>query len=214
MNLSKLTLNLKNRQVRNEINSPYELHRTLTKAFVLNGVLEENRILFRIESAKKMGFSAGKEVLVQSRTVEPDWRNLSIPDDYFLSPPQTKQIDLTKLDSGFYQFKLIANPTVKKNGRRVGLYSEDEHNEWLKRKGTQHGFEPVYINCSDFEIGSKTKTEDPKNELKKSDIYHIGVTFEGILKIIDSGKVISSLHSGIGSAKAFGFGLLTIARVG
>lgn len=212
MNLSKLTLNLRCSQVRAEIAKPYEMHRSLLKAFTQNGNLAQNRILFRIESPEQNNISAGIDVLVQSQNLEPDWNNLTVKENYFLIAPQTKKVNITTLPKGLYKFKLVANPTIKRNGKRFGLYKEEEQIQWFKRNGLQHGFEPVFLNCSDFTIGSKSKTFKMKDEILKSEIYHYGVSFQGILRVSDSDKIIKALQSGIGSAKAFGFGLLTIAR--
>ena len=214
MYLSKLTLNLYNKQARREIASPYEMHRTLAKAFAQNGDFAGNRMLFRIEAPQNNSISSGIDVIVQSRNIDPVWDNLTVKGDYFLNEPQTKKVNLGNLPVGIYKFRLIANPTIKKNGKRFGLYKEEEQLDWLKRKGRQHGFEPVFVNCSGFTIGSKSKTNKmEQDKAKKSDIYHFGVTFEGVIKINDASKAIEALLSGIGSAKAFGFGLLTVARI-
>ncbi len=210
MYLSKLTLNVRNRQVRSEVASPYEMHRTLAKAFPFS---EDNRILFRIEVSKNMGISSGLTVLVQSSSIEPKWEDLTISSDYFLTEPQTKKVNLKPVSPGIYKFKLIANPTVKRNGKRYGLYKEEDQIEWFKRKAKLHGFEPLFINCSGFTIGSKAKTAKMIGESHKFNIYHFGVSYEGVLKITNPDKMHGALISGIGSAKAFGFGLLTIARV-
>jgi CRISPR system Cascade subunit CasE len=39
------------------------------------------------------------------------------------------------------------------------------------------------------------------------------VVFDGMLEVSDPGRLRSALRHGIGSAKAFGFGLLSLARV-
>lgn len=213
MYLSKLTLNLRNRQVRSEITSPYEMHRTISKAFASNDSATDNRMLFRIESNPKNNISSGINVLVQSSDTEPDWSKLTVDENYFLAEPLTKYVDLSKLASGLYKFKLIANPTIKRNGKRFGLYKEEEQIEWFKRKGEHHGFEPIYLHCSDFTIGNKSKTANMKEDVNKSDIYHLGVSYEGVLKVTNPEEVIKAMLAGIGSAKAFGFGLLTIAIV-
>lgn len=215
MYLSKLTLNLRNHQVRSEIASPYEMHRTLLKAYVKNEATTENRILFRIEPPQNRNISAGVNILVQSNTIEPNWNNiLSINQNYFLTEPKTKKVELKYLHLGLYKFKTTVNPTIKRNHKRYGLYKEEEQIAWLVRKGENHGFIPILTHCNSFTIGNKTKTSNAKNNpIRKSDIYHLGVNYEGILNITNSQKFLDALASGIGSAKAFGFGLLTISKI-
>ena len=43
--------------------------------------------------------------------------------------------------------------------------------------------------------------------------YHGGVQFRGILEVTDPERFIETYHSGIGSAKSFGFGLLLLAPI-
>ncbi len=43
--------------------------------------------------------------------------------------------------------------------------------------------------------------------------YHGGVQFRGILEVTDQERFVDSYHSGIGSAKGFGFGLLLLAPI-
>jgi len=211
MYLSKLTLNLRNKQVRYELNNPYEMHRTLLKAFTENDVVKD-KILFRIEPVYNSHLLIA-EVLVQNNKVEPQWENLTVKENYFFCQPQTKKINFTQIQPNFYKFKLKANATVKRNGKRYALYKEEQQIEWLKRKGLLYGFEPIYVNCSSFTIGSVSKTKNAKSiNLKKSDIYHFGVNYIGIIKVTNASKFIEAISSGIGPAKAFGFGMLTIAK--
>lgn len=214
MFISKLTLNLLNRQVRSEINSPYQMHRTLLKAFTSNDKILTSRLLFRIENITKNSISNGIDVIVQNLDQKPDWSKLTVSDDYLINEPLTKEFDFSIIQLGLYKFRLRANPCVKRNGKRIGIYTEESQTDWLKRKCVDNGFKLIYSHGSDFSIGSKSKTENmnKESESNKSDIYHLGVDFEGVLAIIDKEKAISALEKGIGSAKAFGFGLMTIAK--
>jgi len=213
MYLTKLTLNLKNKQVRSEINSPYELHRTILKAFSHDPNFNQNKILFRIEKPKYNSIQSGIEILVQSKNIMPIWSNLTVKQNYFLTEPKTKQIQLKQLPITTYLFKLTANPTIKRNGKRYALYKENDQIQWLIKKGIQHGFKPIYLNCSNFTIGNKSKTKNlTQQQLRKSDIYHFGVNYTGAIQITDPEKALNALLNGIGPAKAFGFGLLTIAK--
>jgi CRISPR system Cascade subunit CasE len=42
---------------------------------------------------------------------------------------------------------------------------------------------------------------------------HLAVQFDGVLEVTDPAKFLETVRQGIGSAKGFGFGLLSLARV-
>ena len=46
----------------------------------------------------------------------------------------------------------------------------------------------------------------------RHDITHFAVKFEGELVVTDPTRFAETLKNGIGSAKGFGFGLLSVAR--
>jgi CRISPR system Cascade subunit CasE len=50
-------------------------------------------------------------------------------------------------------------------------------------------------------------------ERKRSQLTFVSVLFEGRLRVTDPGKFRATLERGVGSAKAYGFGLLSIAPI-
>jgi CRISPR-associated protein Cas6/Cse3/CasE subtype I-E len=42
-------------------------------------------------------------------------------------------------------------------------------------------------------------------------VTHVGVRFDGLLTVVDPVRFVQTLETGVGSAKGFGFGLLSIA---
>ena len=214
MYLSKLTLNPRNRQVLREVAFPYEMHRTLLSAFPSGRVHVERTeadavaMLFRIETDR----SGMPNVLVQSRA-EPDWSVLN--DGYLLEPAQAKQFDLAIPVEQVLAFRLCANPTkrlsagVGKKGKRVGLYSEEEQAEWIVRKAKLGGFEVARLT-----IGGATKIAHGKAKGGQRSPYDPKVSvvqFDGILQVTEAEKFAVALTAGIGPAKAFGCGLLSVA---
>jgi len=131
------------------------------------------------------------------------WRTKLIPGSYF-----TRRR---------YAFRLCANPTKKvasrldgtvtKNGRRVPLSKREELVEWIKRKGEQGGFAVDEATLRTFSRGREYFQKKGQRGL------HSAVEFEGALTVTDPGKFCEAFGRGIGSAKAFGFGLLVIAPV-
>lgn len=222
MNLSRLTLNPRNAASRRDVARPYEMHRTLCRAFAhadaacsgKNGQPPENRILFRIEPEPGRG---GPVVLVQSEDVEPRWQPL-LENEYLLRADGPKGLDPTLKKDQALRFRLVANPTKKVNGSRVPLTYDEKSDDmpdnfqtywdWLHRRAEMAGFEVVQTQDVPFRSASN-RVE--RNDYDKHQIPHFGVRFDGLLRVINPNDLSDALRKGIGSAKAFGFGLLTLA---
>lgn len=218
MNLSKLVLNPLSRAVQNDIDSPYELHRTLVSRGFPHGQPENNRLLFRVEPPHHGGI-AGHTVLVQSSLAPPDWAHL--PGDYCKRIEGPQELEISVGSGRQLAFRLVANPVIKRKRRdelsrggkqkhyRHALIEEVEHRQWLIRRSLSLGFRLLYLNSVPFKVGgdlSKSPTHRDKNS-----IPHFGVRFDGLLEVIDPVVFGQSLQQGIGPARAFGFGLLSVA---
>ena len=202
--LSKLILNPASQMAQSEFNSPYEMHRTLMRGFA--DKREYGNVLHRLDINPYTGVTA---LLVQS-TVEPNWQPLTQigQGQYLLSPPVWKAIDLDLPNGRILQFRLTANPTKRlssgkgnKPGKRIALFKETDQLAWLHRKGTIHGFR-----LRNAQISHAGKQTDQQRNLTL-----FTVQFDGLLQIIDSEEFNSAMRNGIGPAKAFGCGLLSIA---
>jgi len=218
MLLSRLILNPRSRQAQREIANPYEMHRTIMRAFPAE-ISEHERILFRLKIHSQTGIPT---LLVQSKG-KPDWGWLRMPEsNYLLSEdalplevdnPSVKEVTLNLRQGQVLTFRLRANPTTKKDrpdkkqGRRVGVYSEDEQRKWLQRKLENAGAQLIDARTVDLEkIKGRLKRETTSHELSFA-----CVQFEGILQVKDSSLLVQAVESGIGSGKGLGFGLLSLA---
>lgn len=209
MYLSRLILNLRYRQVRTDLARPYELHRTLLRAFPDHLADGEERLLFRVEADSRQ---PDPVVLVQSQLL-PDWDKL--PEEYLATDlgdlnPAVKPYRLQFRAGQVLSFRLVANPTKRLSkslprgidkSKRVGLYKQEEQLDWLARKGEQHGFRILTATASRQE-----RSEDRSNQLTL-----LAVQFDGLLGVTDADAIAAAVASGIGSAKAFGCGLLSLA---
>lgn len=161
--LSRLILDPRSRRVQRELADPYELHRTVMKAFAA-GLQHDERVLFRVDLPR----AGAPSLLVQSQ-YEPDWSDLLDPQKKYLAdatylpfgddPAAVKEVDFSqKLQAGQQlAFRLRANPTVKKarfdengkplNGNRVPLIREEQQLEWLKRKITDKNAARLLAGC-------------------------------------------------------------------
>ncbi len=216
MYLSRLMLNPRSRQARRDINSSYELHRTIMRAFPGESDGGPGRVLFRIELPREKG---GAIVLVQSEK-SPDWSSLVkgylFDNDLHQSNPDWKEIDPKIAPGQILSFRIRANPTKReavkrengKSGKRIGLLRPEDQIEWIKRKGEHGGFTILQVVPirENLHHGKKTTaTQSHKLSL-------LSIRFEGVLRVNTPALFRRSLESGIGPGKGLGFGLLSIAR--
>jgi CRISPR system Cascade subunit CasE len=216
MYLSRLILNPRHRRVQREIANPYELHRTLMSAFPAD-LPEKERVLYRVDTDPHTGVPTA---LLQSHTA-PDWVALHDRAGYLLpesqcpprvhANPATKPFDLALSAGQVLTFRLRANPTVKRDGSRHGLYKEEEQRDWLARKGEQNGFRPLRVTV--IQEGDQLSWKPRKGDEKRK-LTHFAVRFEGLLQVTDPDALWEAVQNGIGPAKSFGFGLLSLAPAG
>jgi CRISPR system Cascade subunit CasE len=201
MYLTKLLLNAANRDVLRDLASPHEMHRTLLRAFPSHDAGGPGRVLFRIEPITD---ATPPIVLVQSEK-EPDWSRLAAG---YGRPCGVKPLDLdaTVLSVGRrLRFRLLANPTIKRQGSRHGLFREDDQRTWLIRKAAEGGFSVDVESLLIVPVGTLRSRSGGTVR------SWFGVRFDGALAVVAPDRFCKSLVSGLGSGKAFGFGLLSVA---
>jgi CRISPR system Cascade subunit CasE len=208
------------------------MHRTLLRAFPEGtvGLGRDNDaaagVLFRADEKPHEDFIT---VLVQSK-IAPDWNFLNGQKDTrehgYLLPtssindgkvnPSMTEFDLeNKIRAGqTLAFRLRANPTKRLGksathniGKRVGIYDEDKQVKWLEDKAKVGGFSIIRVMVSrDERIRDEIHRED-----QTYDLQLLSVQFDGLLRILDQNMTRKTIEKGIGSAKGFGFGLLSLA---
>jgi CRISPR system Cascade subunit CasE len=103
-----------------------------------------------------------------------------------------------------------------KKRRRISPNSEKEQIEWLINQGVRHGFEliTIKVNPDNTIVSDVSTTPNGKflGKHEKGDLAFKSVIFDGNLKITDAEKFKETLIHGIGQGKAYGFGLLSIAK--
>jgi CRISPR system Cascade subunit CasE len=161
----------------------------------------EPRLLFRVEQNR-----LGTQILVQSGQL-PDWH--SAFDDFAVlqGSPESKEFSLTLLPEAVYRFRLLANPTVTREGKRLGLLKEEEQLLWLTRKLEKSGC--LVLGCHIQDNGLKHSGKNPYKQL--ADQTHLSVLFDGILRVKTVEELQQAVLFGIGPAKGYGFGLLSLA---
>ncbi|MBI3424164.1 MAG: type I-E CRISPR-associated protein Cas6/Cse3/CasE [Acidobacteria bacterium] len=230
--LSRLMFNPLCGHVRRDLANCQDLHRTLLKAFPAQaasdtGARAEFGVLYRVETNPRTG---AVTVLVQAQH-KPDWSVL--PADYLLAeagePKPIAEVYQALQPGQRLRFRLRANPTravtafdaagkIKKNSQRVDLRGEPEQLEWLRRKAQDGGFRLLALRVApevpNTQVQPAGKTlgwrVDVAGEHKRLTLA--AVVFEGELAVTDAAQFLQTLRQGIGRGKAYGFGLLSIAR--
>lgn len=203
MYLTRLTLDPRSAQARRDLADAYEMHRTLARAFVADEQSAPARFLWRLEAGSNAW--ATPTVLVQSAQAG-NWSAVQDQPNYLQHEIESKLFDLqTWIEGGArYRFRLLANPTVTRQGKRYGLVGEQEQLAWLSRQGERHGFvaEAALVTASDVLASRKG---DSRISLQR-------VCFEGRLQVRELAAFSRALEQGIGPGKAFGCGLLSVGR--
>lgn len=187
-----------------QLHNPYEIHRTLWAAFP-DASDQARDFLFRVEQSS----SRQAQVLVQSqRQPTADAENARLL--------ASKPFELNVLEGSQLRFLLIANPVktivdghdrldskgeVKKC--RVPLINETEQIAWLHRK------------LADAALVGKVEVEKqlPLHFRKGGKPGKIQpYAFKGVLQVSNIQQLNEVVQQGIGPAKAFGCGLLSLAR--
>ncbi len=203
MYLSKIELNLRNPNARRDISSAYEMHRTLMN------ILDDgdSRLLWRLEQRQ---LHTAPYILVQTLK-RPDLAKIFAKNgkDYGRAMPDSpKEFNPVCNKGEVFYFRLLANPSKMKNRKRLGLYKKDEQESWLVRKMSLTGADiESFIIKDSFKI-----VTGPIRGESKGKITMLAVTFEGVLRIRKPDDFHNVLKYGVGHGKAFGLGLLSIAR--
>lgn len=204
MHLSRLTLDPRLRQTRRLMASPYDLHQAIARAFPNASDGGSGRVLFRLDEDRRSG---GLSLLVQSEKV-PDWKRAELLSACLAEPVKCKAFDPAIRQGQVLYFRLRANPTVKRDGKRLGLLRQEEQLAWLERKAEEDGFSVV--SCTIIPEGLRKDSKGDGNSGKRP-LTLLSVRFEGVLRVEQPSALLSAIREGIGAGKGLGFGLLSVA---
>lgn len=241
MYLSRLILNPRSSAVRRDLADCQAMHRTIMSAFQQVAPQSSPRadlgVLYRVDTNPHTGAIA---VIVQSED-EPNWGSLPdgylMVTDGGPRNPACQAVDAVynRLSAGTpLRFRLRANPTKKidtktgidgrrRNGARAELHGDEALLAWLQRKGETAGFELAGVDPNrdvpDVRIVSEGKLAGDRPTLHhqstgepRDRLTFRTVLFEGRLRVTDAELFRRALAQGIGPGKAYGCGLLSIAR--
>lgn len=199
MYLSKLIVNLMDRDVLCNFTDSYYWHRNIMSGFPdikSKTPRKDLGILFR-----KVVAHSGVTVYVQSK-VEPDWTDKS-----WIYKYEYKSIDNmidSLVDGKCVSFDLLCTPYYTDTRNKLRSYKEDDKKlNWFITKGKYNGFDVV-------DITTKLCTEQFTNIGEKVNLDATNLI--GRLRITDVEKFRDFYLTGVGREKAYGAGMLLLTK--
>ena len=178
------------------VKNPYKIHRSLWDLFP-DMPDAERPFLYRVSWPSHEG---PWEVLMLSR-IAPDAK---ASDSCAILA--TKEFKPKLIVGQVLRFTLCANPTKRLSAerKRVPLIHEEQQIEWLRRK----------LGDSANLLEAQIADGRVLHFRRKGVLGKVAtITFNGLLQVTEPGGLTEAVEDGIGPAKAFGCGLLSLARV-
>ncbi|GAB3597967.1 type I-E CRISPR-associated protein Cas6/Cse3/CasE [Microbacterium tumbae] len=231
MYLSQIQLNPRRREAARVLGSPHVLHAAVQAAFPDPAARESGRVLWRLDTTDR---STRLYIVSPER---PDLTHLaeqagwpSIEDSWSVRPygPLLERI----APGQRYAFRLTANPVHNErlpHGRRGKVYGHvtaTQQEQWLLDRQERLGFSVENAIEPESGLPFPGPSGEPEKALTVRDRRTLSfsrrettvtlrvATYEGLLTVTDRTAFAHALSFGIGRAKGYGCGLMTLARVG
>jgi len=185
----------------------------------------ERGFLFRVDVR-----SDGPAVILVQSAIIPDWEYAFQNTGFLGARPEWRAYDPEFEAGAELRFRLLANPTKKVDsatkaertdaelggtlsrkrldGRRVPV-ADDQLGAWLERHGSTAGFRVLQI---DSLVPGYVLARKGADNAKGAGARLRSARYDGVLAVEDPAVFREAILRGIGPAKAFGFGLLSVAR--
>jgi|GEM_PF-6409013 len=202
MYITQIVIDCMDRHAMRTLSDIYRLHQLVMTGFMQYD--EPSRVLFRVEPEVRETFV---RLLIQSH-LKPSWEQTDQWQRSIIAV-QIKEFSPQFRKGTQFRFRLRANPVVKKNGKRQGLIRDEVIVEWLKSKEERIG--ATFPSVLSIDEGYVTGNKKVGEKIDRVNIKT--VRYEGSLKVTDANKFHEAFTKCIGPAKAFGCGLISLARM-
>ena len=221
MYLSRIEINPRRAKTRRALASPQILHAAIEACFPALG-RTGSRNLWRIDSLNR-----ALCLLLQSGS-RPDFTHIIEQFGWMGQTWETREYAgfLSRLQNdAVWAFRLRANPTHSVNaedtgaenlsrGKVTAYATADAQLLWLAKRAPKCGF-AIERDSAGALILEVTQSETNRFARQGKTVTINAVAFEGVLRILDAESLANAMKNGIGRAKAYGCGLLTLApRIG
>ena len=214
MFLTRMPLNRARRQSKTLLTSPHAMHAAVLSAFPPEATLEsvEGRVLWRLDTQHPHVYlyvvSPARPVL-DHLVEQAGWPEGSSWETVDYGPR------MDRLASGdILAFRLTANPVRRpreSGGKRVPHVTALQQTEWLLQRVERHGFRIPRTAADESDV---VVSRRDRHEFRRGGrtVTLVTAQFDGRLEITDATAFRRTLTHGIGSAKGYGCGLLTVTR--
>lgn len=212
MYLSRIQIDPANRNTMRALAEPKLFHGAIERCFPG----DRQRRLWRIDPLQ------GRQYLLLVSQEAPDltlmWNQFGFPH----RPPEWETRDYTTLlqriqPGSYWHFRLTANPTKHlpgdasqgRRGKVVPHVTAGHQQQWLMDKAERHGFS---LAQGEFLAVRQQQYHFCKPADHHRQVELLSVTFEGYLTVTDADRFRQTLTEGIGRARAYGMGMMTVVR--
>lgn len=220
MFLTRFALNSRRRGAGRLLASPQAMHAAVLAGFPDASARPAGRILWRVD---RSGHDTDLYVVSPER---PDFTHLVEQAGW----PTTATWDtraygdfLARIDAGTrWAFRITANPTNnlpasehRDRGAVRALLDAPDQEAWLMRQAQRCGFRIITQKAGDKERPSLFVRDSETVSFARNGakVTITRATFDGILEVVEAEHFRAALTHGIGRAKAYGCGLLTLAPI-
>lgn len=228
MFISRMPLNTARPETMRLLASPYRMHGAVENAFPPDArrKSDEGRVLWRVDSSAGPAHETWLYVVSPDR---PDFSHIAESCGWPASGPgESKDYApvLDRIETGQrWRFRLKANPArrvlvdegrapnPKVVGTVQGHVTMDQQADWLLRRAGEHGFEV----CASPDGYDQLMLSQRHKERFVRDGRRVTITtavYDGVLEVSDPSLLRHTLCFGMGRAKGFGCGLMTISPLG
>lgn len=216
--LSRVELNPQRRSGRGLLGSPQAMHAAVLSSFPgALGDRTDRRVLWRLDPVP------GAVHLYVVSPEQPDFTHLTEQAGWpTLQTWQTREYEpfLDRLSAGqSWAFRLTANPTRARpaaegqRSQRFGHVTVTQQQRWLVERCATAGFDVRPLSEGGDAADGVVVRERRTTRFRRGEgqVTLTTASFEGVLTVTDPGALRTTLTGGLGPAKAYGCGLLTLA---
>jgi CRISPR system Cascade subunit CasE len=221
MYLTQFEINAARRGARNLLSSPQRMHAAVLSSFTAaeREPTPAGRVLWRVDQR------GNQTLLYLAGPHRPDLTNLAEQAGW--PTKQTWRIGdytrlLDQLTAGDqWAFRLTANPVRSRRktedsprSQRLGHVTAAQQQDWLLTRADKHGFTINTVTTGDHKEPDLIVRDRHIHKFPRAGrtVTLATATFEGRLTVTDPDVLRGVLTHGIGPAKGYGCGLLTLAR--
>ncbi len=230
--LSRIILDPGSKAVMHDLSSPREMHKTISGLFP--AIAGQNDKPVHERETPRNAYSllhrvdqkGDRVVIYVQSNVQPDWTRLTPGYATRFDDKQVGHLYAAIKNGTRLHFRLTANPTKRagrsdagnakfaddKKRRRIDIRTEEGRLKWLERKGAESGFRLCIAEHMAGIPSAETSTGPAVRFNHDKGRVTLGVAiFEGVLEVTDADAFRRALVNGIGTGKAYGFGLMSVA---